>query len=1031
MNALIQKMTIFLFENRMVTYFFISFITGLGIYSFASLNIDAYPDISGVQVQVITEFRGRATEEVEEQVTIPLEKAFLGISNLENIRSKSIFGLSVIQLLFNSKTDDDWARQQVAQRLNTAVLPDNVNPSMGSLSTAYGEIYRYELLKSAESKIDDIELREIHDWVVRPSLLRAKGVVEIVNFGGKSKQYAIHVEPKKLIQYGARLQDIVQAVQENNNNGGGSIIQRGSSSIVIRGIGRYFNYKELENVFIKNSYGTDVFVKDIGQVVIDTKAVSGIFGKDNDSDAIEGIVKMKRGENPSDVLTEIHKVVDKLNKELEVSGIQIKPFYDRETLIHQTLETVFKNACLGIIFVTFVLFAFLGELKVSFIVSLTIPFSLIFALVLMYLFGIPISLLSIGSIDFGILVDGSVIIIESIFRELRNENYSDKKNKILKSVFQVQKPMIFSMGIVIIAYIPLLSLQKIEGLLFRPMAITICFALLGAAIFATFIVPILSDQFLKGSKEGEIKRKTLSDRLYESYSNSLSVVLKNGKIFLISIAVFFVSSVCLLYPKMGLEFLPYMDEGVFWLRANFPEGISLSETTEFAQEIRDFVRTYEEVSFVTSQTGRNDDGTDPFPLNRIEFMIGLKKTSEWKNFHYKAEIERDLRTRLFQKFPTIRINLTQPIIDSVTEDTNGTSADLAVDISGRNLHQLRKIGELIRRELEGIPGSVNVAIEQEAQQPQMKIKIDKNRLALYRISARAINNVINTAIGGIPVSEIYEGERKFEILVKYAPEYRESISTISLLPVFNEQGEAIPLGQLCQITIDDGETIIYRAGGYRRITVRTDIRDRAQNDFVKEAQQRILPLFNKSEWTGIEIQWLGMFENLTRAKFHFFFLIPATLAFIGFFMFLYFQSAIDAILILMVLPFATIGSLYALAFRGFHLSVSAGVGFTTLLGIAAMHSILMISSFKKNEKEKVFDPVFEGAKTRFRPVLMTASVAFIGLLPASLSHEIGSDIQRPIATVMIWGIAMSAIVTLYILPTMYHMFVYRSKFDQR
>ena len=607
------------YTSRLITFLIVALIFLFSIYSFQSLTIDAYPDISGVQVQIITEFTGRATEEVEEQVTIPLERSFAGISHLETIRSKSIFGLSVVQLLFSSDVTDEYAREQVNQRLQSIDLPDGISPKMGSLSTSYGEIYRYEIQK--KEGISEIELREIQDWVIRPAFLRVRGVVEVINFGGLSKQYAVHVDPKKLIKFGIRLQDIVTAIVDNNNNGGGSIIERGSSSIVIRGIGRYYDFKEMENVFIKNSFGTDVFIKDIGKVEIDHKSVSGVFGKDNNSHSIEGIVKMRKGENPSIVLEQIHSITDNLNHYKLPNGIFIKPFYDRTTLIESTIFTVLKNTILGITFVIIVLYLFLREITLASIVALTIPFSLITALCLMYIFGVPISLLSIGSIDFGILVDGSVIIIENIYKKYQNSN-KEKDNLILEATSEVQTPMLFSMGIVLIAYLPLLSLQKIEGLLFRPMAITICFALFGAILFSLFVLPSLTDILIKYIKFKE-DENSLSSKIISIYKDTIIKILDSKNKFIKIIIVIYLISFIILYPKIGMEFLPYMDEGVFWLRANFPEGISLNETTQFSSQIRNILLDYKEVQFVTSQTGRNDDGTDPFPLNRIEFMIGL------------------------------------------------------------------------------------------------------------------------------------------------------------------------------------------------------------------------------------------------------------------------------------------------------------------------------------------------------------------------------------------------------------------------
>ncbi|PJZ70704.1 CusA/CzcA family heavy metal efflux RND transporter [Leptospira perolatii] len=1018
-ESLLHKSVIFAYEARWLTFSIAVIISGLGIVAFQFLNIDAYPDISGTQVQIITPVPGSATEEVERQVTIPIERTMAGLARVEVIRSRSIFGLSLVQILFEEGTNDYWAREQVYQKMYEVKLPPGIEPTLGSLATAYGEIYRYELVKT--DKHDPMELRTFNDWVVVPRLLRAKGVVEVANFGGLGKQYAIHVKPEDLMRCGVKLQEIVSAVQNSNSNSGGSILERGSSSVVIRGIGRVTDYKELENIFIKNSFGTQVFVKDIGTVVLDHLPRTGVFGKNDRDDGVEGIVRMRRGENPSIVLARIQEAITELNEETLPSNIRIQPFYDRSTLIHETLETVAHNTLLGITFVIITLFIFLGNIRMAMLVALTIPFSLLFALSLMFFSNIPISLLSVGSIDFGIIVDGAVIVSENIVRKYSERKRAGASESItLLAAKEVQKPMIFSMGIVIIAYTPLLSLTRIEGLLFRPMALTLCFALIGALIFALYLIPPLSALLFKNTDRlHQHKESRIFLSIQNAYDHILPRLLKYKKRVAASFLGFFIGLILIIIPNLGTEFLPYMDEGVFWLRTGFPEGISLRETSEYASEIRKMLLEFGEISYVTSQTGRNDVGTDPFPLDRIEFMVGLKPKSEWKQFKNKFVLEDAIRRKLKSRFPTLRMNLTQPIIDSVTEDSNGTSADLAVELLGPDMETLRDLAAKTVSMLKGIHGSVNVNIEQEGLQPQLQIRIDKKKLSTYRISATSVNNVVNTAIGGLPVSEINEDEKRFDILVKYAPEYRKAPQAIALLPVFNEQGEPIPLGQISEIRVTDGETIIARARGSRRITVRTDIRGRAQGDFVAEAQSKFRNTIQVPK--GYKVEWLGMFENLSRARIHFGLLVPISLLLILLLLLFLFRSISLSMLVLLSVPFAATGSIVALFLRGMHLSVSVGVGFTTLFGIASMHGILLVSRIHHLQQEglPIDQAILQGASMRLRPVLMTSFVAFMGLLPASLSTGIGSDIQRPIATVMVWGILSSTFLSLILLPVFY------------
>ena len=1004
-------------KNRWFVLFFSMLIGGLGIYSYTRMNIDAYPDISGVQVQIVTAYPGRAAEEVEQQITVPLETTFASIPNREVIRSRTIFGLSLVQVLFKPGVDDYWARDVVFQKIGDANLPSDAQTSMAPLDTAYGEIYRYEL--KGDNTHGPLELRELNDWVITPRLLKADGVAEVENFGGLGKQYSVQLDPTKLLQYGVKLQDLEAAIKSNNSSGGGSLLERGSTSLVIRGLGRIQDYHQLESIFIKNSSGTQVFVKDLGKVVVGHLPQTGIFGKDEEGNGVEGIVVMRRGENPSHTLTEIQDAVNDLNDNLLPKGVSIVPFYDRTAMIDETLHTVFHNTALGILLVVITLFIFLGNPRIAFIVAVTIPGSLLFALILMKLTDIPISLLSIGAIDFGIIVDGAIIVSENIIRHLAEHKNGSKpiQEVILEASHQVQKPMLFSMMIVIIAYLPLLSLQYIEGLLFRPMAITLCFALLGALFIALYLVPVLSTFLFK---EGVTEKENgIFERLTRKYRSTLSEILKYRKAIIAGCGLVLAAVLILVVPRLGTEFLPYMDEGVFWIRANFPEGISIKENAEYGNQLRKILREFQEVKFATTQTGRNDAGTDPFPTDRIEMMIGLKDRSEWRDYHKKLDLEAAIQKRLSAQFPTTRFNLTQPIIDSVTEDTNGTSADLAVELVGKDLEVLRGLAERTTAILRDIPGSVNVSIEQEGPQPQLQINIDKAKLAHYQLAVDTVNDVIDTAVGGLPISQIYEGERRFDILAKYAPEFVSTPEQIGVLPVFNDQGEAIPLAQIANISVKDGQTLIAREGGKRRTTVRMDIRGRAQGDFVSEAKEKFANAIQLPATYTVE--WMGMFENLERARKHFGMLIPLTIGIIFAFLFMTFGSLREAAVVLLTVPFSMIGSMLALWIRGMHLSVSAGVGLTSLFGVAVMQGVIMVSYIQHLHKEggSLDQAIVEGASLRLRPILMTASVAILGLFPASMATGIGSDVQRPIATVVVWGLFSSALLTLFVLPAIY------------
>ncbi len=729
---------------------------------------------------------------------------------------------------------------------------------------------------------------------------------------------------------------------------------------------------------------------------------------------------MRRGANPSQTLANIEDAVNEINSTLLPKNVHLNNFYNRRNLINQTLHTVFENTSIGILLVVAILFLFLGSPRIALMVAVTIPLALLFALILMKLTGIPISLLSIGSIDFGIIVDGAIIVTENIVRHLVMHKTADKDKEILEASQQVQQPMIFSMLIVIMAYLPLLSLKYIEGLLFRPMAMTLCFSLLGALMIALYLMPVLSSFFL--TRESLTKTHSVFEKLAAFYARLLPKILQQAWAVVGGAAALFILVMVLLFPKLGIEFLPYMDEGGFWLRGNFPEGISLKENHEYANRIRDLVRSFKEVKYCTSQTGRNDMGSDPFPTDRNEFDIILEPRDQWVDYHNKLDLEAAIRKKLEAEFPTAHFNLTQPIIDSVTEDTNGTSADLAVEIVGgaqSDLFKLRDLGEQTVDLLKKIPGAVNVNIEQEGPQPELQIRIDKARLAHYGLAIADVNNVINTAVGGTPVGTLWEGERSFSIKVKYAPQFIKTPEEIGRIAIFNPNGEPIPLAQVADVRVVDGQTQIAREDGKRRQTVRCDIRGRAQGDFVDEAKKLFAEQIPLPD--GYSVEWMGLFENLERAQKHFELLIPLTVAIIFAILFLTFGSPLRAGMVLLAIPFALVGSTIALYVRGMHLSVSAGVGMTSLFGVAAMHGVLMVSYISNLREDglPLDAAIIKGASLRLRPVLMTAMVAIIGLIPASLATGVGSDVQRPIATVVVWGLFSSAFLTLIVMPALY------------
>lgn len=991
---------------------------GAGVWAFKQQSIDAYPDISPQMVMILSTYPGRAAEEVERQVTVPIELAMGNVPYVDSIRSRSIFGLSVVELMFQEGTEAYFARQRVQERLAGLTLPAAVETELAPLATAYGEIYRYEL--ASDGKHDLMELRTINDWLVIPRLVRTPGVAEVINFGGYGKQFVVTLLPAQLERFSLTLKDVIDAVQGNNANAGGSVLRSGSMSLVIRGRGSFQDLDDIERTVVNTVEGTPVYLGDLANVSLDSPVPSGIFAKDATDEAVEGIVLMRRGENPSRVLESVKAQVANLNSMVLPDGVQIAPFYDRTFLVDNTLDTVAHSILSGITLVVLVLLLFLGSPAMALLVVFTIPFSLLVALVLMYLTDIPIGLLSIGAIDFGILVDGAVILVDNIGHCLSAE--TDRKHvgrTILGAATEVQRPIFCSMLMIIAAYLPLLTLTSIEGLLFRPMAITVVYALIGAVIFTLFVLPALATLLLRnGYRDWENPLLRWLRPRYERLIGSLS--RRPWTVLVGSLALVAVTSLTVI-PRLGTEYLPYLDEGVIWIRANFPEGTAVQQTAAYGRDIRAIVGSFPDVAFVTAQAGRNDSGTDPFPPSRLELMVGPKPREEWQS-KSKQELVAKIGERLRAEFPTTRFNFTQPIIDSVTEDTNGTSANLAVQLTGPDLEVLRQLAAEVKTVVQSVAGAVDVNIEQESPQPQLVIEPDRALCATYNVAIDDVNQLINTALGGEPVGTLYEDEKRFDVVTRFDRVYLNSPEAVGRLPVFSASGIPIPLSQVAKFSVLDGQTIIARDDGQRRLTVRTDIAGRDQGSFVHEVQARFAREIKLP--AGYRVQWLGMYENLERASRHFVYVIPVTIVLIYALLVFTFGTHREALLVLISIPFAFIGGAVALYVRGMNFNVSNGVGFAALFGISIMNGVLMVEWISKlrHGRLSLDEAIVRGAGERLRPILMASLVAILGLLPASVATGLGSDVQRPLATVIVYGLLSSTLLTLIVIPCLYRLF---------
>ena len=1019
---MIAQLLRFALRQRFITIITALTLIGAGLWAFLQLKIEAYPDISDTQVVVITQYPGRAAEEIEQQVTVPIERALNSAPNVIARRSRTIFGLSVVEITFDYGTDDYFARQVVLEKLRDATLPDGVTPALGPLSTPIGELYRYTL---SGGGLDSMKLRELEDWVVEPRFLQVPGVADVTPFGGLIKQYEIQVNPMSLFKYGLSIAQIADAIKANNSNAGGAMLDNKQQSMVIRGVGLIQNPEDIGNIVVTAVKGVPVFVKDIARVAITPEPRTGIFGVGNQSGGVEGIVLMRRGENPSEVLKSIKEAVDDLNGTRLPKGVMLAPIYDRTDLVNNTLHTVSHTLLEGLLIVVVVLFLFLGSVRAALLTAITIPLSLLFAFLCMHFSGIPANLLSLGALDFGIIVDASLVMVEHVLHTLHLREHrpgfaaeGGVLAAVLDAAMEVERPIFFSLLIIISAYIPLFTLERVERKLFTPMAFTVSYALLGSMLLALTVIPVLATYlFRNGSKSWE---NPILPWLAKHYECVLKFVLRRPIITFGASAAIVISAFALA-GALGIEFLPNLDEGVIWIRAVLAPGISLDKSAEIASQIRTIAAQYPEVHLVSSQSGRNDSGTDPYGPNRNEFFLALNPYDTWPADMNKAKLIEELSRKLNEQIPGAAFSFTQPIVDNVTEAVTGSAADLAVIIRGPNLGVLRGQAEKILSMIGNVPGAADFAIEQEAEQAQLRIRVDRQAVARYGINVRDVQDVIEMAIGGRSSGTMFEGERRFNITVRYLPEARTSLAAIDNILVPTREGGRVPLSQLAEIKVVDGASIIARRENQRQITVRTNIRGRDQGSFVSDAQKRFdaeirLP-------TGYEVAWGGQFENLQRAKKRLTVILPITIAIIFVLLFFMFGSTKYAGLVMMNVPFSLVGGVLFLYIRHINLSVSAAVGFISLFGVAVMSGVLVIAEINRVRIAEpglpVRDAIIQGALGQLRPVLLMVVVALLGMVPAARASGIGSDVQRPLATVVVGGLLSTLFLTLLALPSMY------------
>ena len=1010
---MINRLIAFSLEQRLVVAALTIMLVGWGTIAVERLPIEAYPELADVQVQVVALFPGHAAEEVEKFVTIPIENELNGTPRLTAIRSTSIFGLAAVRAIFEDHTDDYFARQQILERLHVVDLPPGVDADLGPLSGSIGEILRYTLTSDTLSQV---ELKALQDWVLERHFRQVPGVVDVVSWGGGLKQYQVLLDPAMLKQHDLTFKQVFDAVAASNANAGGSYIPQGDYAYMVRGLGLLQSTDEIDNVVVTAHDGTPVRIKDIGHAAIGHGIRLGILGRDHQDDLVQGIVLMRKGENPSEVLEHVRAKLNELHDILP-GGVEIHPYYDRSHLVDTTVHTVEHNLIEGAVLVSLVLIVFLGNVRSALIVAATIPMSLLFAFTCMDLRGISANLLSIGAIDFGIIVDGAVVMVENIYRHLATHHAAGGRVRatVYAAAREVGSPIFFSVLIIITVYLPILFFQRVEGKMFIPMASTICFALCGALLLTLTAVPVACSLFLRDVREERENR--LLAWAQRIYLPSLNWSIARPRLTM-GVALLLLSVSFAVVPVLGSEFLPELDEGDIWVRAKLPVGISLEGAERYVHQMREILLRFPEVRTVVSQLGSPDDGTDPNGPDNAELYVGLKPREEWTTTHDKDQLIDGMNQQL-QVFPGVTFNFSQPIKDNVDEAMSGVKGELSIKIFGADLDVLQEKAEAIAKVLSQVDGVRDLDYDHLTGQPQLRIPIDREQANRYGITVTDIQDAIETATAGKRVSDILEGERRFPLVVKLADGATPSAAALGDLLVPAPGGARVPLSQLAHVVPASGFGQILREDNQRRVAVKWSVRGRDMGGMVAEAQAKVGAAVQLPE--GYRMVWSGRFEDQQRAMRRLELIVPLVLFIIFILLFGNFNSVRDALLVLAHVPFALIGGIFALLVTGTHFSISAGVGFISLFGVAVLNGVLLVSYFNelRTQGMSLRDAVVHGAQVRLRPVLMTGLLAIFGFLPAAFSHAIGAEVQRPLAIVVIGGLISATLLTALVLPTAY------------
>ncbi len=1018
MNKIIKNLIAFSIKNRVFTLFWVGIIIIAGWISFKTIPLEAFPDVTNTQIIIVTEWKGRSSEEIERFVTAPMEIAMNSLQKKSNVRSISMFGLSVIKIIFDDDVEDFFARQQVNNQLRNVMLPDGADPIVQPPYGPTGEIYRYVL---RSKKRDSRELLTIQNWIIDRKLRAVSGVADIVSFGGQEKIYEISVDPVKLFKYDLTPLQVYESIAKANLNVGGDVIEKNEQAYVVRGMGLLNSTNDIENTIIDDFNGNPILVKNVAEVLESSSPRVGQVGLNKNDDMVEGIVVMRKGENPSIVLKNLKAKVNEINSNILPKDVTMEVFYDRDNLISYCTKTVMKNLLEGIILVTTIVFIFMADWRTTIIVSIIIPLALLFAFFCLKLKGMSANLLSLGAVDFGIIIDGAVVMVEGLFIRLDQKasqlgmerfNKLSKSGLIKNNGVQLGKAIFFSKLIIISALLPIFSFQKVEGKMFSPLAYTLGFALLGALLFTLTLVPLLTSLLLK--KNVKEKHNRVVSFFDNAVTKGISFTYLHKKMSLLgSIIILFVTLIS--FKWLGTEFLPQLNEGALWVEAKLPMSSSINKTVEIVSSLRSELQKFPEVNGVLSQIGRSNDGTDPSGFYYVQMQVNLKPKEKWAVKKTTDQLIEEMDKKL-KNYQGINYNYSQPIIDNVAEAVAGINASNAIKIYGEDLEKLDEIAEKIQAQIKNVQGIKDVGILRNLGQPEINISLDEQKMAIYGVQKTDAQSIIEMSIGGKTATQKYEGEKKFDIRVRYKKEYRKDEDDIMRLMIPTLRGDKIPLKEIADVKKQTGPAFIYRDNTQRFIGVKFSIRERDLGSTIKEAQDRVKK--NVVLPQGYSLSWTGEFENQVRATNRLGQVVPISLALIFVLLFIMFGNVRDSLLVLATLPFAMIGGIIALHLTGINFGISAGVGFIALFGICVQNGVLLVSEFHINYNKSMGlkDSLFAAVKIRTRPIIMTALMAACGLLPAALSTGIGSESQKPLAVVIIGGLVSATFFILLIYP---------------